>query len=126
MTLPTHARQGNESGEEKGETSQNEDAHNDGGKIGQSLFFLVGDSVAVRGSSIAGLGGSIRGCGSAIRGSGLLVGLCGGTVSGVGSSMVMTMSSVPLKENVFGDFEGSGTGHAQSSNGGFSEHFQCE
>jgi len=95
MTLPTHARQGNESGEEKGETSQNEDAHNNGGEVGQGLLFLIRHSaVAVGGGSVAGSGGSVRSGGGSVRGCGLFVGLGGGSISGI--SVVMGVVSVPL------------------------------
>lgn len=95
MTLPSHATEGNKGGEEERETSQDKDANDDGGEVGQGLFFLVGNSIAVRGSTVSGGGGSVGGSGGSIGSCGLLIGLSGGSVAGAGV-MLMSMGSVSL------------------------------
>ena len=78
MSLPSHAGQGNEGGEEEGEASQNKDAHNDGSEVGERLLLVTpvaaGGAVAVRGGAVGGGGGAVRDGGGAIGGAGLLIG----------------------------------------------------
>ncbi len=128
MSLPSHAGKGDEGGEEEGETSQNEDAHNDGGEVGQGLLLVAsvaGGAVAVGGGAITGGGGAVAGSGGAIRSSGLLV--CGGgrRVAGarIVAAMIVRVAAISLLDGLLADFKGRGASQAQSSDGGFSEHF---
>lgn len=82
MTLPSHTREGDKGGEEEGETSQNKDTNDDGGEVGEGLFFLVGYlTIRVRGGTISCGRGAVRGGGGSIRGCGFFVGLGGGTIA---------------------------------------------
>jgi hypothetical protein len=121
MTFPSYTRQGNKGGEEERETSQNKDAHNDGCEVRQSFLFLVGNTIRVRRCSISSGWCSIGSCRGSIGISRLLVRLSWGTIARA-SFVFMSMSTVPFQKGVFGNLKGTGSGQAQSSNGGFSEH----
>jgi len=122
MTLPSHTAERDKGGEEEREASQNEDSHNDGGKVGKRFFWCC-DTVSrfwctIRRSS--GLVGGSRGTISWCRLLwGCIRGLLGGSIAG---RVSMGVGTISFQESILSDFEGTGSSQAQSSNGGFSEH----
>jgi hypothetical protein len=122
MTFPSHGWEWDKGGEEEREASQNEDSHNDGGKVGKFFGFssdtISGCGCAIRRSSglVGGSRGTIRRCGFL---GGSIRRLLGGTIAG---RVSMGVGTISFQESILSDFEGTGSSQAQSSNGGFSEH----
>jgi hypothetical protein len=59
MTLPSNGAEGYKGWEKEGETSQNENTHNDGGKVREGFFLIARYTIRLSRGTISGFGGSV-------------------------------------------------------------------